>query len=202
MSQSLRTSRTRLLPLVGADPGGSRKRSPERAFRSSLTLLVAGVPRGFRMRVAGVVGCQRLEFESDLIRLRTPEGMKVAKAKAGCVASSPSSTVARKRTSYRWCAAASTAPPRWPTSSASAARHLPRHRTATPRSESRSRGGDIKELTQPHGAGCPASDTPEGRRHLAGPRGWSRSRAGFSLRDGARRVTRKPASFRRESDDL
>jgi DNA invertase Pin-like site-specific DNA recombinase len=31
------------------------------------------------------------EFESDLIRLRTREGMKVAKAKGVCVESSPSS---------------------------------------------------------------------------------------------------------------
>jgi DNA invertase Pin-like site-specific DNA recombinase len=50
------------------------------------------------------------EFESDLIRLRTREGMKVAKAKGVCAASSPSSTAARKPTSSRWCTAASTAP--------------------------------------------------------------------------------------------
>ena len=30
------------------------------------------------------------EFESDLIRMRTREGMKVAKAKGGCVVSGPS----------------------------------------------------------------------------------------------------------------
>src|SRR3954467_1321631 len=32
------------------------------------------------------------EFESDLIRLRTVEGMKVARPRAGCAASSPNST--------------------------------------------------------------------------------------------------------------
>jgi DNA invertase Pin-like site-specific DNA recombinase len=35
------------------------------------------------------------EFEADLIRLRTREGMRGAKAKAACAASSPSSTVYR-----------------------------------------------------------------------------------------------------------
>lgn len=58
---------------------------------------------------------------SDLIRLRTVEGMKVAKAKGGCAASSPSSTRNRKRTWSRWCTAASTAPSRSPSSSESAA---------------------------------------------------------------------------------
>jgi DNA invertase Pin-like site-specific DNA recombinase len=39
------------------------------------------------------------EFESDLIRMRTREGMKVARPRAGCAASSPSSNPRRRRTS-------------------------------------------------------------------------------------------------------
>jgi len=50
------------------------------------------------------------EFESDLIRLRTREGMKWRRPRADCAASSPSSTGNRKPTSCRWCTAASTAP--------------------------------------------------------------------------------------------
>jgi DNA invertase Pin-like site-specific DNA recombinase len=38
------------------------------------------------------------EFESDLIRLRTKEGMRVAKAKGRLAGSSPSSTPARRPT--------------------------------------------------------------------------------------------------------
>jgi len=41
-----------------------RKRNPERACRSSLTLLAAGVPRGCGMRDAGAVGCQRFDVAS------------------------------------------------------------------------------------------------------------------------------------------
>ena len=48
----------------GGSPTVLRKRNPERAFRSSLTLLGAGVPRGCRMRDAGAVGCQRLDVAS------------------------------------------------------------------------------------------------------------------------------------------
>jgi len=44
---------------------------------------------------------------------------------------------------------------------------LPSHRAPTTRSESWPRGGDIEALTPAHGAGCPESDTPAGRRHLA-----------------------------------
>lgn len=47
-------------------------------------------------------------FEADLIRSRTREGMRVAKARAICEASSPSSTRARKRTWSSCCALAST----------------------------------------------------------------------------------------------
>ena len=46
----------------------------------------------------------------------------VGRPRAGCVASSPSSTDARQHTSSPWCAGASTAPPRSPNRSASAAR--------------------------------------------------------------------------------
>jgi DNA invertase Pin-like site-specific DNA recombinase len=38
------------------------------------------------------------EFESDLIRLRTREGMKVPRPRAVCAASSPSSSRAKRRT--------------------------------------------------------------------------------------------------------
>jgi hypothetical protein len=59
------------------------------------------------------------EFESDLIRLRTKEGMRVAKAKGRLRGGSPSSIRARKRTSSRCTAPASTAPPSSGTYSAS-----------------------------------------------------------------------------------
>lgn len=45
------------------------------------------------------------EFESDLIRLRTCEGMNVARAKGRRAASSPSSTASKKPTWSRWCTA-------------------------------------------------------------------------------------------------
>ncbi len=50
------------------------------------------------------------EFESDLIRLRTREGMR-AKQRDACAAGSPSSTPARKHTSSRCTTPATTAPP-------------------------------------------------------------------------------------------
>ena len=59
------------------------------------------------------------EFESDLIRLRTREGMKVAKAKGRLEASSPSSTRDRKPTWSVCTAPGSTAPPNSATCSAS-----------------------------------------------------------------------------------
>jgi DNA invertase Pin-like site-specific DNA recombinase len=64
------------------------------------------------------------EFESDLIRLRTVEGMKVAKARGRLRGNQPSSTVA-KRTWSRYHTAASTAPTRSPRSSASSAQPSP-----------------------------------------------------------------------------
>jgi hypothetical protein len=62
------------------------------------------------------------EFEADLIRLRTREGSASPRPRATCAASSPSSTLARKRTSSPCTAPASTAPPSSATSSASRAR--------------------------------------------------------------------------------
>jgi len=59
------------------------------------------------------------EFESDLIRLRTREGMKVAKAKIASAASSPSSTPAKKPISLPCIVPGSTAPPNSVTCSAS-----------------------------------------------------------------------------------
>ncbi len=62
------------------------------------------------------------EFESDLIRLRTVEGMKVAKAKGRLRGKQPKlNPKARSAPGRRWCTAASTAPLRSPSSSASAA---------------------------------------------------------------------------------
>src|SRR5688572_23451788 len=60
------------------------------------------------------------EFESDLIRLRTREGMKVAKAKGRLRGKQPKLIESRRPTWSRWCTAASTAPSRSPNSSASA----------------------------------------------------------------------------------
>ena len=50
------------------------------------------------------------EFDSDLIRLRTREGMKVAKAKGRLRAKQPSSTVATRPTWSRWCTAGEYSP--------------------------------------------------------------------------------------------
>src|SRR3954466_15593073 len=107
------------------------------------------------------------EFESDVIRLRTVEGMKVAKAKGrGCVVNSPSPTVAKTRTWSRWYTVASTAPSKSPSSSASPLDGLPRHRRPTRRCPIRTRGGDIKALTAVRGAGRPVSYSPAGHRRL------------------------------------
>ena len=54
--------------------------------------------------------------ESDLIRLRIREGMKVAKAKGASAAGSPSSTVAKRPNWSRLCTVANPAPPRSQTS--------------------------------------------------------------------------------------
>jgi putative transposase len=59
------------------------------------------------------------EFEFDLIRLRTTEGMRVAKAKGRLRGKSPSPTRVRRRTSSRCTTPPSTAPPSSPTCLAS-----------------------------------------------------------------------------------
>ena len=61
------------------------------------------------------------EFESDLIRLRAREGMKVAKAKGRLRGKQPKLNPPRRHTWSRWCTAASTALSRSPSSSVSAA---------------------------------------------------------------------------------
>lgn len=61
------------------------------------------------------------EFESDLIMLRTIEGMKVAKAKGRLRGNNPSSTANKRLIWSPSCTAASTAPPKSPNYSASAA---------------------------------------------------------------------------------
>jgi DNA invertase Pin-like site-specific DNA recombinase len=80
------------------------------------------------------------EFEVDLARLRTREGMKVARAKgrAGCAASNPSSNPAKKPTSSPCGGPANTPAPNWPTCSVWPARrctgpsNVPNHRRAAP----------------------------------------------------------------------
>ena len=62
------------------------------------------------------------EFESDLIRLRTREGMRVAKAKGKLCGKQPKRNRTRKRTWSASTGRASTALPNWPTCSASLAR--------------------------------------------------------------------------------
>ena len=59
------------------------------------------------------------EFESDLIRLRTREGMKVAKAKGRLRGKQPSSSLAKRRTWPRYTRPVTTAPANWPSCSAS-----------------------------------------------------------------------------------
>ena len=60
------------------------------------------------------------EFESDLIRMRTREGMKVARAKGRSAASNPSSVRPRRRTSLRSMRRAST---QWESSKNSSRSH-------------------------------------------------------------------------------
>jgi hypothetical protein len=105
------------------------------------------------------------EFESDLIRLRTREGMKVAKAKGrlrGVAAqaeppprSAPGLSGAQRRVQHRRGRRLVRGRP---------LDGLPRHRASAGRSARRPGGGDIQALTPGHGAGCPVSDTSAGRR--------------------------------------
>jgi DNA invertase Pin-like site-specific DNA recombinase len=99
------------------------------------------------------------EFESDLIRLRTREGMKVAKAKGRLRGKQPSSADVKRRTWSRSYTAASTAPPRSPTCSALVAppSTAPSSDNASqPRRDSRRPGRPTE------GLGCPALHTRAG----------------------------------------
>jgi len=114
------------------------------------------------------------EFESDLIRLRTVEGMKVAKAKGRLKGKQPKlSRISRKRTWSRWCTAASTAPSRSPSSSASAGPPF----TGRSSGSARLRRQDSLTLHDADLARCrrPATDTLAGRRRAKLP--CSRPRA-------------------------
>ena len=61
------------------------------------------------------------EFEADLIRLRTREGMRVAKAKGKLRGKQPELNPRQEPTLWRSSGRAKTAPPNWPTCSASPA---------------------------------------------------------------------------------
>ena len=103
------------------------------------------------------------EFESDLIRLRTREGMKVAKAKGRLRGKQPKLNPRQEAHPGLAGAQRRAQHPR----SRRALRPrpldgLPRHRTPTRRNPSRSRGGDIEALTAVRDAGSPVSDTPAG----------------------------------------
>ena len=105
------------------------------------------------------------EFESDLIRLRTREGMKVAKAKGRLRGKQPKLNRRKKPTSSLWCTAASTPPSRSPSSSASAAppSTAPSNANASkpePASPRRHRSADSRSVRWPsrfpHLCGTPA----------------------------------------------
>jgi hypothetical protein len=106
------------------------------------------------------------EFESDVIRLRTREGMKVARPRAGSAGSSPNSTGDRKRTWSHWCTVASTAPSRLPSSSVSAAppstgRSNVSGSRRRPTSGKRQRGAEATQWRRPS-----RIQRPAGRRRL------------------------------------
>jgi putative polyketide hydroxylase len=115
------------------------------------------------------------EFESDLIRLRTREGMKVAKAKGRLRGKQPK--LSRRQEAHLVSLVHSG---EYSTAEAaelfgvgrSTVYRLPGHRTPTDRSEGRRRGCGFESLT-PHRAGRPASDTLAGRRRTeaSGPAG-------------------------------
>ncbi len=85
----------------------------------------------------------------DLIRLRTREGIKVAKAKGACAASSPTSTRGKKRTSSLCTEPATTAPPSSLNCSTSDARPSIERSNATRGERSRDNTGcdDVAPLT-------------------------------------------------------
>ena len=94
------------------------------------------------------------EFESDLVRLRTREGMKVAKAKGRLRGKQPKLIPGRK---HIWSARSrpvSTAPPNWPTCSASLAPPSTALSNATRQPPDRETAGAVP---QKHSAGRPRS---------------------------------------------
>jgi DNA invertase Pin-like site-specific DNA recombinase len=122
------------------------------------------------------------EFESDLIRLRTREGMKVAKAKGRLrgkqpqaepeTGSPPGLTGPQRRVQH----------PRSRRTVRSRPLHrLPRHRTATPRRQGRARRGDVDALRPPRRAGRPESNTQRDTDASPAPT-RSASHAGFGMR--------------------
>jgi hypothetical protein len=107
------------------------------------------------------------EFESDLIRLRTREGMKVAKAKGRLRGKQPKLNHRQEAHLVSWVHSDqySTAEVAelFGVGRSTVYRAIERQRIG---SEDRSRGGDREALTPAHGAGCPVSDTQAGRRRV------------------------------------
>jgi hypothetical protein len=122
--------------------------------------------------------------------------MRSPRPKAGCGAGSPSSTGDKRRTWSRWCTAASTAPPRWPNSSASAAPRstAPSNANASkPELASRSRHRDadtstrrrLSRIRHPCGTTTPRQSRMGLSPSWGSPRGTVRGRR--TLRDRVRR---------------
>ncbi len=87
------------------------------------------------------------EFESDLIRMRTREGMKVAKAKGRLRGKQPSSAQRRKRTS-----SSSTAPASTPSANSRNSSPSPdRRSTARSRAQAHERPRAQRRRSSPHG---------------------------------------------------
>jgi hypothetical protein len=119
------------------------------------------------------------EFDADLIRLRTREGMRVAKAKCHLRASSPSSTPGRRPYSCRCTAPASTASASWATCSASDARLSIAPSSVTPSGSLRAGRELLPATREPHDE-IPEADPSGARsesarssRSLRGARAWS-----------------------------
>ena len=110
------------------------------------------------------------EFESDLIRLRTREGMKVAKAKGRLRGKQPK--LNRRQEAHLVSLVHSgeystlEVAELFGVGRSTVYRAIERQRVEA---TSRPRGGDIEALTPAHGAGCPVSDTPAGRRRHVDP---------------------------------
>ena len=108
------------------------------------------------------------EFESDLIRLRTREGMKVAQAKGRLRGKQPKLNPRQEAHLVSLVHAASAAPSKSPSSSASAAPRstAPSNANASkPEPTPRGRHRDIER--QDAAPAVPVSDTPAGHRRLA-----------------------------------